>query len=101
MSLQTLKSQVEHILKYNPETRNSDISLTILLWKTFYPQKIKDNQYVALADLFDLPREDNVKRIRAKFNSQNKYLPTSLEIALQRGILEEKWRLFMAKKYDK
>lgn len=96
MSLQTLKSQVEHILKTYPETRNSDITLTIKLWKVFYPSKIVNKDFIRIVDLFDLPREDNIKRIRAKFNSQNKYLPTSLEVALQRGILEERWRLFIA-----
>lgn len=96
MSLQTLKSQVEHILKNFPDARNSDITLTMTLWKQFYPNRIVNKDFIRLIDLFELPREDNIKRIRAKFNSQNKYLPTSLEVALQRGILEERWRLFIA-----
>jgi hypothetical protein len=53
--------------------------------------------YVQLEKLFDLPREDNLKRIRAKIqNEEGKYLPTKKEIALKRGIEESKWHKAMA-----
>ena len=35
-----LKSQVETILKPIPETRNSDITLTIEIWKRFHSNKL-------------------------------------------------------------
>lgn len=97
----TLKSQVEKILRDTPSSRNSDITLTIELWKRFYPSKIKQSKEtgkfgVWLDDLFTLPREDNIKRIRAHFqNDMLKYLPTSLEVVRQRRINEEVWRKTM------
>jgi len=90
--LETLKSQVEAVLADEPETRNSDIGLLIAIWRKFYGIKMAVN----VSQLYELPREDNVKRIRAKFqNEEGKYLPTELKIALKRGILEDKWRAFM------
>jgi hypothetical protein len=36
-----LKAQVKYILAEKPESRNSDITLMIELWKRFYPKHIK------------------------------------------------------------
>ncbi len=102
MKIKQLKDKVRKMLSLYPETRNSDITLTIRIWKEYYPNRIitrasdmKD--YVALTDLFDLPREDNIKRLRAKIqNEEGKYLPTDLKIALKRGIEEDKWHKAMA-----
>lgn len=92
--IKTLKNQVESCLRDFEETRNSDITLTLCVWKIFYSNKIK-NGSVFLQDLYELPREDNVKRIRAKLNEQGKYLPTDLKIARRRGIKEDEWRQAM------
>lgn len=97
--IQTLKRMVEEVLQDIPETRDSDIRLTIEIWKRFYPQRIlmsaTNREMVALDSLYDLPREDNVKRIRAKFQNDPEmplYPPTKLEIALERGFNEETWK---------
>ena len=95
-----LKHKVEHCLKKYPETRNSDIKLTNSIWvEYYYTRLIKDekgNLAVKLLDLYDLPREDNVKRIRAKIqNEENRLLPTSKKVAKQRRINEDKWRAYM------
>lgn len=91
-----LREQVETILKDVPETRNSDITLMIQIWKRFYPGRLKKTSTgdlgVYLKDLYDLPREDNIKRIRAQFNAEYKYLPTDYKIMKQRRINEEMWR---------
>jgi hypothetical protein len=98
-----LQGQVESCLRRFPKTRNSDVELTIRIWKEYFSQRIiereKDGkEYVAIRDLFDLPREDNVKRIRAKFqNDFGRYLPTSLEVVKQRRINEGEWREYMRK----
>lgn len=93
----TLKKQVEWCLQYVPETRNSDIALTIEIWKKFYPEKIQNTERgrlcVELVDLYELPREDNVKRARAQFNAEGLYWPTDLKVAIGRGILENEWRM--------
>jgi len=90
--IKNLKGKIEYCLRNYPETRNSDITLTIKIWQTFYG--ISD--FVSLKDLYNLPREDNVKRIRAKIqNDQKKFLPTILKVAKKRGILEDEWRVAM------
>lgn len=89
----TLKKMVEILLdenaKYgNIECRNSDIALTILIWRRWY--NVLDA--IAISRLFDLPREDNVKRVRAVFqNTEHKYLPTDPSILIKRGIEEAYW----------
>lgn len=93
----TIKDQVEFCLRNYPETRDSDITLTIKIWKTFHLQYLRQddrlNYMVPLEYLFELPREDNVKRVRAQFNSEGKYYPTKWEVAKARGIKEDEWRV--------
>ena len=99
MNLNTLKGQVELILSTHEYTRNSDIALMIEIWKRFYPTLIKTGttgeQGIWLKDLYDLPREDNIKRMRASFQNDKtdpKYLPTDWAVAKQRGINAQVWR---------
>ena len=97
MKRDQLKTQVEQILRDYPKGRDSDVWLTLKIWTTFHSSKIqKDDRlqpYVYFSDILSLPREDNVKRIRANFqNVLNKYLPTTWEIAKKRKIEESIWR---------
>lgn len=85
----TLKSQIMYCLETQQDTRNSDITLMIAVWQTFYGI----DRVVHVSTLYDLPREDNIKRIRAKLQNEEKiFLPTKLEVALKRGINEVDWR---------
>jgi len=98
--IRKLKETVETILRDEPYTRDSDIALTIEIWKRFYPEYIKQGSTgklgVWLDDLYNLPREDNVKRVRAHFqNELGKYLPTSWVVAKQRRINEDTWKAYM------
>ncbi len=97
-----LKNMVEMVLAENAkvklqgrnavEPRNSDIALTIAIWQQWYSVGTNEDSVVHLYRLFDLPREDNVKRLRAVLqNVEGKYLPTSWEVARKRGIEREKW----------
>lgn len=91
---------VEATLRDVKATRDSDIALTIEIWKRYFPTKIQSlgsmMECVNLKDLYDLPREDNVKRIRANIQNVKKlYLPTSWEVAKQRKIEENEWRTAM------
>jgi hypothetical protein len=94
-----LKQKTLFCLQKHPETRNSDIALTEKIWWEFHNSKIKEfdgEKYVKIKDMYELPREDNVKRIRAKIqNEEHKFLPTNDIILKQRGLLAEKWRLEM------
>lgn len=87
---------VETILRNIPESRNSDITLMIEIWEKYYPNYIKKGSSgergVWLKDLYTLPREDSVKRLRAQFNHDGKYFPTDWKIAKGRGIKEDVWR---------
>lgn len=95
-----LKSKVLFCLANYPETRNSDIELTTRIWKQYHSSKLRlglgGEVLVSLKDLFELPREDNVKRYRAKIqNEENRYLPTEEKIAKARKINIELWRKAM------
>lgn len=94
--MKDLKDQVEYCLTKYPETRNSDIKLTICVWYTF--ENITDRFPIgSLKELtnlmLEMPREDNIKRIRAQFNQDGKYWPTDLLVAKARRINETEWRI--------
>lgn len=97
--IKTLKRKVEYVLISWPETRNSDIELTHRIWKVFHRGDLAQSNgktLVYLDAMFKLPREDNVKRIRAKFqNEKGLYLPTSWEVAKKRNINELVWHSVM------
>lgn len=99
MNKQTLTQQIEFILSTTPESRNSDITLTMELWQHYYKDLFiyskSGKPFVALERLFDLPREDNIKRIRAKIqNEERRYLPTNVEVLIERAKLSKEWKEF-------
>lgn len=103
--LEKLKDQVSEMLEENPDCRNSDITLMIKIWERYYPQRIIDGK-IRLSDLYELPREDNIKRIRAKLQEEALkridegktngdevyFLPTSEAVAKKRQINEVIWQ---------
>jgi hypothetical protein len=104
VDMKDLRQKVLHCLRENPETRNSDITLTIAIWEEFHSGKIKTGKNgergVWLKDLYDLPREDNVKRHRALIQNGHKrkgvfippmYPPTDIRVVRQRKMNEERW----------
>lgn len=98
--MRNLKEKILSILNEDEESRNSDIRLTQMIWWRFHNNKLielEDKKLaVRLSDLFDLPREDNIKRIRAKIqNEENKFLPTREDVRKQRKINEEQWRRYL------
>lgn len=88
---------VETVLRNVPESRNSDITLMIEIWLKYFNYKVyafdKNSDCVKLEDLYLLPREDSIKRERAKLNAQGKYYPTDWNIAKHRGLKEDEWRI--------
>lgn len=100
MRIQHLKEKVEYCLEKHPDTRNSDIRLTNSIWVEYYSDKLlkddKGRYMVRLLDLYDLPTEDHVKRIRAVIqNDEHKFLPTDEKVRRQRKIAEETWREYL------
>lgn len=99
-SIKNLKQKVHDILRDEPSTRNSDIALMIAVWKKHCPSYIKKGssgeEGVWLKDLYELPREDNIKRVRAYWQNDKKlYLPTEESVAKARGINMDEWRVAM------
>ena len=92
-----LKEKVLTILEKYPETRNSDIKLTNAIWFEYYKEFLvalpNGEAGVSLLNIYELPHQDNIKRLRAHIQNKKKmFLPTSLEVAKQRKWLEEDWR---------
>lgn len=87
------------MLEADEKSRNSDIRLTQMIWWRFYNDKfetINGKAYVEIGALFDLPREDNIKRIRAKIqNDLHEFLPTDPEVARKRGWEIDEWRSYL------
>jgi hypothetical protein len=100
--LRILQNKVEHILKNFPETRDSDIKLTNLIWWKFYEDYLFEDKNgdiaIRLLDIYAVPKQDNVKRIRAKLqNQKHLYLPLDPSIRKKRNILKEDWRRYLGK----
>lgn len=95
-----LKSMVYRVLERREETRNSDITLMIRIAEIYYPSRIRHNQEgkaeIFLEDLYSLPREDHIKRVRAYLqNEQNLFLPTIEDVRKTRGINEMDWKKWL------
>jgi hypothetical protein len=93
-----LTIMVEAVLRNVPETRNSDVALMIAVWKRYYPSLVRESKHtgeqgVYLKDLYDLPSQDGIMRIRRSFNHEGKYFPTDWKVAKARGIKEDEWRV--------
>ena len=98
--MRPLKEKVIYCLKKYPETRNSDIKLTNAVWVDFYQGFLfRDGEgswCVRLLSLYSMPREDDIKRVRATIqNKKHLFLPTDWEVAKQRKIKEEVWRSYL------
>lgn len=99
MEIKTLEAKVRKVLAEDEKSRNSDIRLTQMIWWRFYQPKMRQFEgktYVGITDLFELPREDNIKRVRARIqNVEKKFLPTNPEVAKKRGWKIEEWREYL------
>lgn len=87
---------VEDVLITSPKSRESDQYLTLTIWARYYTSKLRIDElgkkWIKLSDIMDLPREDAVKRIRAKFNEKGQYLPTNPKVIKQRRLNISKWK---------
>ena len=101
MVIKDLDRKVRAVLAEDEKSRNSDIRLTQMIWWRYYRDYLMENNgkfYVDITMLYDLPRQDNVKRIRAKIqNEERMFLPTSEKVAKKRGWNEQEWRSYLNK----
>lgn len=95
---QQLHARILALLKEYPDTRNSDIYLTLKFWLKHFSHKLDltdpKNPTVSFQAIRDvLPREEHIRRIRAHIqNIEKKYPPTSWEVAKQRRWNQETWK---------
>jgi len=98
--IKTLKQQIEYVLENQPETRNSDKLLTISIWRIFHKDLLchvdRVGETVPIYNILDLPSESSVTRIRAMVQNRDKrFLPTDIDIAIERGWRESDWKIAM------
>ena len=98
INIAKLKGKVEYVLQQFPPTRNNDMALTLRLWAQFYSHlmvretphgsQLEPTEWtVSLRTIMQLPREDQVSRIRRKFQEEGLYLPTDPEVLKKRRLL--------------
>lgn len=72
--------------------------LHMILINEYFPESIvtfsEKEIFVNTLTLYKV-REDNIKRIRAKFNSKGLYLPTDENVRKQRKISQERWENYL------
>lgn len=99
--IKDLDNKVRAMLYADERSRNSDIRLTHMIWARYYASLLTQANgkvCVPLVNMYELPREDNIKRIRAKIQNEEKlYLPTTWEVAKKRGMQEDEWRSYLGK----
>lgn len=83
----SVQAKVAKILSEEPETRDSDLHLTIRVFERYYPQFITDGS-IKLTDLFNVPKQYDIQRIRAHIQNTLGLFQASLpvrEARLKRG----------------
>lgn len=97
-----LNDMVLKSLENDEPSRDSDIRLTNYIYVNYFQEKlikIDDRWAVKLTSLYELPKEEDVRRLRAKIqNEEGKFLPTSEEVRIKRKISEERWRNYLGYK---
>jgi hypothetical protein len=83
-----LRSKVGYILSHYPEARDSDVALAHRLWETFYPELIEGDR-VRLDDMYALPRQNSISRVRAKIQNEYGLFQPSAEVADARRTLRD------------
>lgn len=97
--IKELRGQVLAVLRDMPHTRNSDTDLMVEIWRRFYPDYLLRSQrdgmqYVSVEKLGWLPSQDDVKRLRAAIQNEDKqYLPTVEKVAKARKMNIPEWRV--------
>lgn len=105
--LDNLKSKILTCLSDYPDSRNSDILLTTLLWTRFYSKflvKLDDGSIaIRLKNLEDVPSQDDIRRIRAMIqNTEKKFQPTIQSVINKRQSRRREYHQYgINNKYNK
>ena len=90
-SVNTLRDKVAWILNHYPDARDSDITLQLKYWETFYPDKY-DGQSIKPSDLYNLPHLTSLSRERARIQNQYNLFVAIPEVRKIRGTLSDEER---------
>lgn len=95
-SLKTIKKKVEYILLYHPMTRDSDKILWLSYMNLFHGlrEKLGEEAYQQFkAILLDdnTPTMESIRRIRQKFQEDNKYVGENRDERLQESHSVREW----------
>jgi hypothetical protein len=77
----TLLLKVAHTLNYYPATRDSDITLSIKLLRTYYPNLVHSGDTIRLNDLYNIPKFYDMQRHRARLQNTYGLFRASPEVA--------------------
>jgi hypothetical protein len=77
----TLLIKVAQTLNYFPAARDSDITLSIKLLKTYYPDFVQPGESVRLNDLYKIPKFYDMQRHRARLQNTYGLFRASPEVA--------------------
>ena len=88
-SKEKLIFRVSNMLRKDMETRNDDRILTIRVWQSILPA---GTDSITFEQLFDLPDQSSIKRMRAHLQNKLKlYPPTKAAVAKQRRWNKKEW----------
>jgi hypothetical protein len=99
MHYKDLKSKVQYCLEKYVEARNSDVKLCNYLLLEFYKEYLNYegiSPYIYLKDLYNVPKFENICRLRRKFNEKKMFLATDPFIIKERRKRERDWRYEMS-----
>ncbi len=93
--LRTVKERVEYILSRYPNTRNSDLYLTIIYLRKFTElgRYIKYIPYEVIKKYEGI--FESIRRTRQKIQEEGRFLPTDPNTLRRRRKLSEKFRVVM------
>ena len=88
-----VSSKVEKLLDEIPDTRNNDLYLQWIYLLRFEEIEMPYIPYSKFKELSSIM--ETIRRCRQKLqNTEKKYPPTDLEVAMKRGWAEEDWRKY-------
>lgn len=87
----TQRGRVAYLLNHYPETRDSDIKLSLLYWQKFQPEHYAGG-HIRPGQLFKLERQTAISRLRAKIQNDFGLFRGTEEVQRKRRQREEKFR---------
>jgi hypothetical protein len=92
MNFTTKRDRIAGILNLYPETRDSDMRLTIKYWETYQSDVYSKSADVSVTNLFKLERLTTVARLRAKIQNEFGLFLGSESVRHKRRLKEEQLR---------